>query len=591
MKERNTRHDTWGGVNGLGEELPLYNQVGDIKSDKFVGIFYLLWHPSIFGLSDPGKPRNVHELLVNNPEALHDADAKEWKPTGTFYWGEPLFGYYNLDVDIYVIRKHAQMLSDIGIDTLVIDFTNFRENQLFYTKKTLTVLCDTFLQIRKEGKPTPQIICMTTWDGHFSGHAATVLFEDFYKPGLYDSLWFNWQGKPLIMADKSAVTDKEVLEYFTFRKSHPHYYPPTEKDEWPWLSIIPPSKAFTDENACEEVAIGAAQNWANGPSYTFMSAMDSSNNFIARGRSYHNGKPLLLTNPVSSEYPSAQNYNLRESLDSAIELDPNFLFVTSWNEWIAGRFTVDPFNTGDVLPPCGGFCDAFTAEFSRDIELTLTGGLGDNAYMILAAAIRRFKGLSPLEQVSIPHTIDLAGDFSQWQTVTPEYLDDVGDTYHRDCLDIFNQPIQNNSGRNDFELLKVAFDAEYIYFYAQTVDSITPLCSSGWMQLLLRIGDGSNWEGYQYIIGRKDTSEDFVTLERSLGGWNWEIVSDTIAYRVKENKMHMRIPLNTLGLNPNSINIQFKWADNLQNSGDVFDFYTNGDVAPNGRFNYQFIVG
>lgn len=54
--------------------------------------------------------------------------------------------------------------------------------------------------------------------------------------------------------------------------------------------------------------------------------------------------------------------------------------------------------------------------------------------------------------------------------------------------------------------------------------------------------------------------------------------------------MHIRIPLNALGLNSNSINIQIKWADNLQNPGVIYDFYLNGDVVPNGRFNYQFIV-
>ena len=34
--------------------------------------------------------------------------------------------------------------------------------------------------------------------------------------------------------------------------------------------------------------------------------------------------------------------------------------------------------------------------------------------------------------------------------------------------------------------------------------------------------------------------------------------------------------------------IDFKWADNLQQPGEVMDFYLSGDVAPEGRFNYRY---
>ena len=34
--------------------------------------------------------------------------------------------------------------------------------------------------------------------------------------------------------------------------------------------------------------------------------------------------------------------------------------------------------------------------------------------------------------------------------------------------------------------------------------------------------------------------------------------------------------------------IDFKWADNTPVSPDILDFITEGDVAPNGRFNYRY---
>ena len=38
------------------------------------------------------------------------------------------------------------------------------------------------------------------------------------------------------------------------------------------------------------------------------------------------------------------------------------------------------------------------------------------------------------------------------------------------------------------------------------------------------------------------------------------------------------------------LNFEFKWSDNMQEEGNVMDFYVNGDVAPLGRFNYHYFV-
>ena len=42
-----------------------------------------------------------------------------------------------------------------------------------------------------------------------------------------------------------------------------------------------------------------------------------------------------------------------------------------------------------------------------------------------------------------------------------------------------------------------------------------------------------------------------------------------------------------LGLD-SSVNIEFKWCDNMQDEGNIMDFYVSGDVAPGGRFNYVY---
>lgn len=36
------------------------------------------------------------------------------------------------------------------------------------------------------------------------------------------------------------------------------------------------------------------------------------------------------------------------------------------------------------------------------------------------------------------------------------------------------------------------------------------------------------------------------------------------------------------------INLEFKWNDNMQENGNIMDFYVNGDSAPGGRFNFVY---
>ena len=52
--------------------------------------------------------------------------------------------------------------------------------------------------------------------------------------------------------------------------------------------------------------------------------------------------------------------------------------------------------------------------------------------------------------------------------------------------------------------------------------------------------------------------------------------------------MMLRIPRGLLGVSDKALNFEFKWSDNMQDEGNLMDFYVNGDVAPGGRFNYVF---
>ena len=149
----------------------------------------------------------------------------------------------------------------------------------------------------------------------------------------------------------------------------------------------------------------------------------------------------------------------------------------------------------------------------------------------------------------------------------------------------------SRSGRNDFVSLKVARDDRFIYFYARTREPITPWSDPGWMRLLIDVDCNrqTGWEGYDYVVNRKVGSATSTTLEKNAGGWNWQGVGE-LALVTRGNELHLAVPRSALGFEAakGPLRFDFKWTDNVPDSGNILDFLTDGDVAPNARFNYHF---
>ncbi len=83
----------------------------------------------------------------------------------------------------------------------------------------------------------------------------------------------------------------------------------------------------------------------------------------------------------------------------------------------------------------------------------------------------------------------------------------------------------------------------------------------------------------------RNAPEKKAVLEKSTGGWKWQKTAD-VDYRYEGNRMEVRIPRKLFGKGP--LRFQFKWSDNMQETGNIMDFLVNGDVAPAGRFNYAY---
>jgi len=561
-------------TDALGRKLPTHEEVGDLKMDKFVGLFYWIWHTR----QAANPPFNTSEFLAKDPTAIDDYDNPVWpKRNSPFFWNEPLFGYYR-DTDEWVLRKHAEMLADADVDVIIFDCTNGN----ITWKESYTKLCKVFTQARKDGVHTPQIAFMLPFSLSNGGkEIIRELYSQLYKPGLYQDLWFYWKGKPLIMAMPELVPDiagnadsttfnREIRNFFTFRPGQPVYNKgPERPDHWGWLEIYPQHGfAKNTDGSFEQVTVGVAQNWSKQRGLTAMNAPG------AFGRSYTHAKGHH-TEPGSVNF----GYNFQEQWDRALKINPEFIFITGWNEWIAGRYKM-----WQQQP--NAFPDEFNEEGSRDIE-PMKGGHADNYYYQMISNIRRFKGMPAPIPASGFQTILIDGKFTEWNSVQPSFTSYKGNILHRNSPGWGQLNYINNSGRNDLVLAKVARDKTNIYFYVETAAPLTPKSDPAWMRLFIDAdcNKATGWEGYDFVINRINPTRKAV-IEKSIKGWKWKKTGD-VDYKINGNKIEIKVPRSMIGMK-NKINFEFKWSDNMQKDGDISDFLINGDAAPGGRFNYHF---
>ena len=571
----------WTFVDGLGRPAVEYAEAGE-KNNKKVGIFYWTWHYNFASR----KALNVQQIIDQYPEAANDYNHKAWNnDDGPYFWNEPIWGYYS--IDRYVMRKHAELLADAGVDFVLFDCTNGD-----YTwEKCYLELLSVWEEARQDGVKTPQIgFMMPFWDLANTKSSLKQIYKAIYMNGLYQDLWFYLDGKPFVMAIKSSLDtsiafEKEISEFFTFRRGQPDYFEPDMDDSWfGWLHRYPQALYKRADGTVESTTVGVAMN-ANYKTMK-LSAMNSGSNM---GRGYSNQKNFSYTYTYrgeeivcNSKMENAYYYgiNFQEQWDYAIENDPDIVFVTGWNEWIAGRND----EWGGVK---NGFPDQYNDENSRDIEPS-KGNLKDYYYYQLVNNVRRYKGMSATPVNKASKAIDI-NDFSGWEDAEIlTYNHYAHNTYERKNVRGWGTVKYNSPGiRNDFVQAKAVNDDENIYFYVKTDQDITSYTDENWMRLLIDTGaatkDSTDWEEFEYIVGRETGTSNTLVLERSKGGWNWEKVAD-VAYNVSGNQMAIAIKKADLGITGDDFNIAFKWADANIADGDILTLYTDGDTAPGGRF-------
>ncbi|MBD3626454.1 MAG: hypothetical protein HUJ24_14010 [Rhodobacteraceae bacterium] len=172
----------------------------------------------------------------------------------------------------------------------------------------------------------------------------------------------------------------------------------------------------------------------------------------------------------------------------------------------------------------------------------------------------------------------------------PYFKQYKGNTFDRDHRGRYDEYYVNRTGRNDLMGAKVARDDENLYFYVETGNNISPSSDRNWMMLMIDIdrNKSTGWEGYDYIINRTQPGAKEVVIEKNIAGrWEWKKVG-VGKYVLNDQSLEIEIDREILGVEDNQLDFEFKWNDNMQDIGNIMDFYVNGDTMPGGRFNYVY---
>lgn len=536
-----------------------FDIAGAKREGKTVGLFYSLWlgQHSSTGIFD------IQYMLENDPETLNDPTVN----LGQFhFWGKPLYGYYSMS-DPFVITRHVELLTMAGVDYLCIDATN---KHIYETPGKL--LLRTLQKFAAQGFEVPKV-CFYTNTG--SGETVEQLYETYYKSGEFEDMWYAPNGRPVVVGiteNNQFASDQflggNVVSYVSERMQE---YFDVWESQWPTGEYNADAYSWMTWKLDRLVHNGHAAVPVAQHSHT---SIDASSEDPECSRAYNN-----FTQKKEGDWKEGKSFETMWEAVFEQGNKVNDVLCTSFNEWQAQKYA-----RGSGV----GFVDVYNWEYSRDIEM-MEGGYGDNFYLQLVRNLRKFKYEKGKSYAMPSVTIDISMDDPKWENVTARYADFEGDAIARNYLDAAGQTRYIDvSARNDITDIRVLHDADFLYFRIQTAEEITsPEAEDlGWMNLLIGTGEGSSFEGYQYVVNRYPENGS-TSVERSKGGYHWERVGNA-ELRYEENILFFKIPRAALDLGKGTPNITFKVCDNVINPENIMDYYITGDCAPIGRLSYRY---
>ena len=546
-------------TDALGREL---TPVSGYKTGKYVGLFYFLWH----GQHAADKVRNITDLLKTNYDDLFDAslDNKVVPYDSWCHYQEPLYGYYN-SLDPWVMRKHIELFIHMGIDFIVMDFTNG-----VYYDKPLELLMDLLLEYQAAGFNIPKISFYVNVDPQ---NLTDRLYREVYTNPKYKCLAFcGNRPKPMIISVPHLISP-ELNEFFDVRVSqwYREQYPETI---FPYWDITRNWHKYTDM-----VSVSLAQS---GTSFSFSFESWDGRKHDNWGRGY-----TTATKENGNVAAILRGDNFQEGWDAATALDPDIIFVTGWNEWVMQKMNLHVFFSDYFKEDFPCYTDNFNVEYSRDAEMTKLPtytigedgtyeeeGYGDNYVMQLMDNIRKFKGISAEKTSS-------SGIYRAVSTKKTA----------RDCAGFYAGTHYTQAAPRTFiQEVLVTSDKNNLFFDVTADDDILipRQTYTNWMNLFIGVkGYSANaWNGFHYVINRHFGENGVSSVERFTENGTEPV--GAALFKTEGHKMRYIVPRSVLGVGSTDCEISFKIADGVEDESNILDYYVSGEVFPIGRLGYMY---
>ena len=583
--------DTWVATDGADRSTPDAGSTQD-PTANLVGMFYFLWRDrEQDSISTISPSDHYAAYLEGGVDKLYEV-MQEGGEGHPHYWAQPYFGYYSSN-DEWVLRRHAYMLAEAGVDFVYFDITNNNIHEVSHK-----ALLKVWEEVRQEGYAVPKIVFLCgAYDAEFA-----ELWRSVYEPGLYEDLWLYWNGKPLLLLTDDVHMTNEQRDFFTIRYSwaigaSDWYAKRKGIDCWAWSGDVQ-RKGYGDTKSDFEQMYATCGYWA-----TNMFGFQAGRSCIGSRKPDYEGDWNFGFTIMDSH--SGLGLTYQNQFEKIFQNNPRVLMLTGWNEWIAGRWSGAGAGGAGVGQILAGeyhvsndpnskyttyFVDQFNPEYSRDLE-PMKGGFGDNYLYQTAINLRTYKGTRAIESAFGQWAIDIDGSVGQWYAVGPEYRDYAGDVTHRTSPGhvggLEHGMYVNFSGRNDIVTAKVSGDTQNLYFYVECADNITAPEGARWMNLFINAdcNDATGWYGYDFMINRAQ-KDGYVSVERFVGTDTWAFESvGSARYTLSGKVLQIELDRDLLGVGDT---FDFKWADNSVPTGDIMEFLDQGDAAPSGRYNYRY---
>ena len=329
-----------------------------------IGIFYSIWHcPYV---------RSPYPFVVSKILA----GEQEWGPLGTVhFWGEPQVGFYCLWERPDVLKKHAEMIRDMGIDFVFLDITNWNNLQGSKVKDRIIDPYNKLLEVWNTIHDAPKVVPWVPFTGSTFDPNTNMVDYLAEKLKQYPNLQFIYEGKPLLLItykNENQINQEKVKilgEDFTIKKMRTALVHPGE-GAWGFISMCRNTPSPESNLPCNQKHSSEQLTVALAYQRTFMSTI------------YGPSPPV----------PKQGGLTLRKQFETAFK-NPNIpvLTIVGWNEWTARRGDC----TGKANCPCdkyseiGCFVDAYKPGYNRDAEPSKEEG--DFYYRLLKSCLSIFR--------------------------------------------------------------------------------------------------------------------------------------------------------------------------------------------------------